>query len=99
MLEINPPKKNQILAKRKISLLDRSGKIIECGESDNRLDDTRKDIGNLPLSITRQAILNEECDYLPEDNLSLLCGCVFSTGVEYEKIERTLTNRLRLSVG
>ncbi|CAL1295604.1 unnamed protein product, partial [Larinioides sclopetarius] len=90
MLQISPRTENQILAKRKISLLDRSGKKTECGESDNRLDDPRKDIGNLPLSITRQAILKKENDYLPENSLTLSCKCVFSTGVEHEKIERTL---------
>ncbi|GBN86178.1 Speckle-type POZ protein [Araneus ventricosus] len=90
IVEITPSAKNQILAKCKLFLLDRSGKKIECGEADNRLDATRKDIQNLPLSLTRQAILNGKSDYMPEDNLSLSCECVFSTGVEYEKIERTL---------
>ncbi|CAL1283580.1 unnamed protein product [Larinioides sclopetarius] len=89
MLEITPSDENQILAKCKISLLDTSGGKTECGELDNRLDDIRKDIKNLPVDLTMQAILNEESDYLPEDNLSLSCECVFSTGVEYSKIEKT----------
>ncbi|CAL1295606.1 unnamed protein product [Larinioides sclopetarius] len=98
MLKISPRTENQVLARRKISLLNKSGKKIECGESDNRLVDTRKDIQNLPLSITRQEILKKESDYLQEDNLSLLCECVFSTGVEYEKIERTLLGKQLMAV-
>ncbi|GBN76572.1 Speckle-type POZ protein [Araneus ventricosus] len=90
MVEITPSARNQILAKYEISLLDRSGEKIVCGETDCRLDAARKDIQNLPLSLTRQAILNGKSDFLPEDNLTLSCECVFSTGVEYAKIERTL---------
>ncbi|CAL1295578.1 unnamed protein product [Larinioides sclopetarius] len=94
VVEIAPSDENQILSKCNIFLMDRSGKKIECGDSDNRLDDTRKDIGNLPLSITRQEILKKENDYLPENNLSLSCECVLSTGVKYAKIERTLCKDL-----
>ncbi|CAL1294975.1 unnamed protein product [Larinioides sclopetarius] len=70
--------------------MDRSGGGgIECGALDCRLDDTRKGFQNLPLSLTRQAILKNKGSYLQKGNLSLLCECGFSTAVEYAKIERT----------
>ncbi|GBO17145.1 Speckle-type POZ protein [Araneus ventricosus] len=93
MVEIAPSSPNQILSKCKLSLLDGSGKVIECGEADNRFDATRKDIHKLPLSLTRQVILSRKSEYLPDDKLSLSCECVFSTGVEYQKIEKTLYDK------
>ncbi|GBN07956.1 Speckle-type POZ protein [Araneus ventricosus] len=85
--EIMPSDKNHILFKQKLSLLDASGNIIECGNVDNRFDATREDIRKLPLSLTRQSILNRKNDYLPNNELSVLSECTFSTGVELEKIE------------
>ncbi|GBO44374.1 hypothetical protein AVEN_201047-1, partial [Araneus ventricosus] len=90
MVEITPSSTKEILSKCKFSLLDASGEKIECGEADNRCDATRKDIQSLPLSLTRQVILNKKSEYLSHDKLSLSCECIFSTGVEYQKIERTL---------
>ncbi|GBN68516.1 Speckle-type POZ protein [Araneus ventricosus] len=90
MIEITPTAAKQILSKCKLSLIDGSGKEIECGKADNRFDATRKDIQKLPLSLTRQAVLNRKSEYLPDDKLTLLCTCTFSTGVEYEKIESTV---------
>ncbi|GBN14650.1 Speckle-type POZ protein [Araneus ventricosus] len=90
VVEIKPPDTNHVLSKCKLSLLDRSGKATECGEADNRFDETRQDIQKLPLSLRRQVILNRESKYLPDDKLTLLCECTFSTGVEYEKTEKIL---------
>ncbi|CAL1284120.1 unnamed protein product [Larinioides sclopetarius] len=81
---------NQILLKCRLSLLDSSGKKIHCGETDNRFDTTRQDIIKLPLSLTKTVILKKKSEYLVDDKLSLLCECTFSTGVEFEKIERIL---------
>ncbi|GBN68670.1 TD and POZ domain-containing protein 4, partial [Araneus ventricosus] len=76
---------------RKISLF-RSGEVIACGKIENRFDVLRKDIRKLPLSVTRQAILDKKSEYLQDGKLSLLCECVFSTGLEFEKIEETEHN-------
>ncbi|GBL83295.1 TD and POZ domain-containing protein 5 [Araneus ventricosus] len=85
-----PSGTDQVLLKCKLFLLDESGKKIECGEADNRFDASRKDIQILPLSLLRQEILNRKREYLPDDKLSLPFECIFSTGVECEKIEKTL---------
>ncbi|GBO29071.1 TD and POZ domain-containing protein 3 [Araneus ventricosus] len=87
IVEIAPSDDEYILCKQKVSLLKGSENIIECGEIDNRFDATRKDIRNLSLSLTRQIILNKKKEYLPNDELSLICECTFSTGVEFETLE------------
>ncbi|GBM49445.1 TD and POZ domain-containing protein 4 [Araneus ventricosus] len=90
ILEITPSSTKHILSKCKCYLLDTSGNVMKCGEEDNRSDATRKDISKLPLSLTRKSILNRKSEYLPDDKLTLLCECTFSTGNKYEKIERIL---------
>ncbi|XP_055944474.1 speckle-type POZ protein-like [Argiope bruennichi] len=86
MVEIRPDVSSYILFKLKLYLLDGSGNNTKCGEID-RFDATLKDIQKLPLSLTRQKILSRKSEFLPNDELSLLCECTFSTGVELEKIE------------
>ncbi|GBO14821.1 hypothetical protein AVEN_78962-1 [Araneus ventricosus] len=78
-----------IIRKQKISLLNGSKNVIECGEFDNRCDVARKDIQKLPLSLTREIILDKKGEYLPNDELSLICECTFSTGIEFEEIVET----------
>ncbi|XP_055945971.1 uncharacterized protein LOC129976430 [Argiope bruennichi] len=90
IMEITPLGANQILSSCKISLIDGSGKFIECGAADNRFDDARKDITKIPLCLTKQAVLDKKSEYLPDDKLILRCKCIFSTGLEYEIIESTL---------
>ncbi|CAL1271988.1 unnamed protein product [Larinioides sclopetarius] len=87
IVEIVPSDKSYILRKQKLSLLDRSGNIVECCEVDNRFDDTILDIRKVPFSLTREIILKMKSEYLPNDELSLICECTFSTGVDFEKIE------------
>ncbi|KAF8777719.1 TD and POZ domain-containing protein 5 [Argiope bruennichi] len=89
IVEIVPSKSNYILCKQRISLLDISGKKIECVDIDNRLDVAGNGVEYLPLSLTRAEIINRKHEYLPNDELSLLCECIFSTGVEFQKIEAT----------
>ncbi|GBL86637.1 Speckle-type POZ protein [Araneus ventricosus] len=89
VVEITPSDSNHILAKQKMFLLG-SGNVIACGNIDNRFDVVRKDIRKQPLM--RQVILNKKSEYLLDGKLSLLCECVFSTGVEFEKIEGTEHN-------
>ncbi|GBN74160.1 Speckle-type POZ protein [Araneus ventricosus] len=91
MIEIVPSNSNQILCRCEFSLLDQSGNVIECGGTDNRYDAARKSIHKLPLSLTREAVLYRKNEYLPDDKLSLICECTFSSGIEYETIEETLT--------
>ncbi|CAL1273124.1 unnamed protein product [Larinioides sclopetarius] len=86
---ITPPDGKHVLSKRKISLLDASGNVILCDRFDNRFDVTKRDLRDLPLSITRQEIMENKIKYLLDDKLSLQCECSFSTGQEYAKIEKT----------
>ncbi|CAL1284121.1 unnamed protein product [Larinioides sclopetarius] len=90
MVEITQSNTNLILSKCEISVLNAFGKVIKCCKADNRFDAVRKDIRKLPLSLTKQDILNRKCEYLPDDKLTLLCECTFATGVEYQKIESTV---------
>ncbi|KAF8777728.1 TD and POZ domain-containing protein 3 [Argiope bruennichi] len=90
IVEIIPSKTDQILTKCNLFLLEASGKTIPCGEADNRFDVTGRDIQKLRLTLTRNDILERKSEYLPHDKLSVLCECVFSSGVEYERIEKTL---------
>ncbi|GBN87733.1 Speckle-type POZ protein [Araneus ventricosus] len=87
MLQITPSDHNKILSKCIVSLLDTFGNVIKCAEADNRFDAKRKEIGKLPLSLTKDEIMNKKSEYLPDDKLSLLCECIFSTGIEFQKIE------------
>ncbi|GBM55384.1 Speckle-type POZ protein [Araneus ventricosus] len=87
IVEIVPSDKNYILRKLKLSFLDRSGNVVDFSEVDNRFDDTILDIQKVPLSLTRQVILNRKGEYLSNDELSLICECTFSTGVDLQKIE------------
>ncbi|CAL1281779.1 unnamed protein product [Larinioides sclopetarius] len=88
MVEISTSDSDYFLCKRRISLL-RFGYIILCWEDDNRFDVERKDIKELPLSLTRQDILNKRSEYLKGDKLTLLCECSFSTGCVYKKMSET----------
>ncbi|GBN07959.1 Protein roadkill [Araneus ventricosus] len=90
MVEITPSSIKQILSKCKFHLLDTSGNVMKCGEADNRSDATRQDIRKLPLALTWKDILNRKGVYLPGDKLSVLCECVFSSGVKLNKIEKIL---------
>ncbi|GBM88661.1 Speckle-type POZ protein [Araneus ventricosus] len=90
MIEIVLSDTNQILCKCELSLLDQSGNVIEYGDTDNRYDAARKSIHTLPLSLTREAVLNRKNEYLPDDKLSLICECTFSSGIEFQTTEETL---------
>ncbi|GBM70065.1 TD and POZ domain-containing protein 4 [Araneus ventricosus] len=87
---IFPSDSNYILWRNKLSLIDVSGNNIEFGDVDYRFFDAREQIQKLNESFTRQFILNKRKEYLPNDELSLLCECTFSTGVELAKIVETL---------
>ncbi|GBN67350.1 Speckle-type POZ protein [Araneus ventricosus] len=90
MIEIAPSSTDETLTKCKISILDGSGKLIECSSVDNRFKCIREDIKKLPLFLTRTVIVNRKGEYLPDDKLSLLCDCTFSTGIEFDTIENSL---------
>ncbi|GBM39610.1 Speckle-type POZ protein [Araneus ventricosus] len=88
---------NQILCKCELSLIDGSGSVIECGGTDNRYEAVRKSTHTILLSLSREAVLNRKSEYLPDDKLSLICECTFSSGIEFKKIEETL-NEIPLSL-
>ncbi|GBN66900.1 TD and POZ domain-containing protein 5 [Araneus ventricosus] len=98
MVEITPSGSGQILAKCELYLLEASGKKTKCSEADNRFDAKRKEIGKLPLSLTKDEIMNKKSEYLPDDKLSLLCDCTFSTGIEFQRIEG-IQNEITTTVG
>ncbi|XP_055943666.1 TD and POZ domain-containing protein 3-like [Argiope bruennichi] len=89
IVAINSSGTVQILSKCKVSLLDVFGKYIQGFAVDHQFYNKRRDIKNMPLSLTRKAILHRKIEYLPNDTLSLLCECVFSCGTEYKNIERS----------
>ncbi|KAF8777720.1 Speckle-type POZ protein like [Argiope bruennichi] len=89
IIENIPSDSNCILRTQKVSLLDASGNAVECGDIDNRFDATLRDIGKLPLTLSKQIIIERKSDCLPNGELSLLCECTFSTGIELKKIEET----------
>ncbi|GBM76386.1 TD and POZ domain-containing protein 4 [Araneus ventricosus] len=97
MMEIFPSNSNRILCKCEFFLLDGSGNIIKCGETDNRYDAARKDIHKLPLSLTREVILNRKSEYLPDDKLSLICECTFSSGIDFQLFDEIL-NEVPLAI-
>ncbi|GBM70062.1 Protein roadkill [Araneus ventricosus] len=86
---IVPSGSNYFLCREKLSLIDVSGNTIKCGEVDYRFFDSREQIQKQNKSFTRQFILNKRKEYLPNDELSLLCECTLSTGVEFEEIKET----------
>ncbi|GBN57566.1 hypothetical protein AVEN_212810-1, partial [Araneus ventricosus] len=87
---IVPSDSNYILCRKKLSLLYESGNTKECGEVDYRFLDVGTDIQKLERQLTRQLLLNKKWEYLPNDELSLLCECTFSTGAEHAKIEEII---------
>ncbi|CAL1281804.1 unnamed protein product [Larinioides sclopetarius] len=89
-IEIVPSDADQILRKCDLYLLDASGNVKECGKADNRYDIELKSITTLPLSLTREAVLNRKSEYLPDDKFSLLCKCTFSRGIEFQTTEETV---------
>ncbi|GBO22029.1 Speckle-type POZ protein [Araneus ventricosus] len=89
VLEIKLSGNDLIFAKCKTSLLDISGNTTKCAEVDSRFDVERKDIAELELSVTKDAIMTRKSEYLPGDKLSLLCDCTFLTGIEFQQIEET----------
>ncbi|CAL1281831.1 unnamed protein product [Larinioides sclopetarius] len=78
IFEIKPTDSSYILCKRKISLIG-SENIILRSVDDNRFDVEKRDIRKLPLSFTRQKIVNKKNEYLPRNELTLHCECSFST--------------------
>ncbi|CAL1281791.1 unnamed protein product [Larinioides sclopetarius] len=87
---IVPSDSNYILCTKKLSLLDKSGSIIECGEVDYRFLDVGTDIQRLERQLTRQFLLKNGWTYLPNNELTLFCECTFSIGPEHAKIEETV---------
>ncbi|CAL1288952.1 unnamed protein product [Larinioides sclopetarius] len=92
-VEITTSDSDYILCRRRISLLGFWNRILH-SEDDNRFDIEKKDIRKLPLSFTRQKILNKENKYfpgdklyLPGDKLTMLFECSFSTGQKFDQIE------------
>ncbi|CAL1289878.1 unnamed protein product [Larinioides sclopetarius] len=86
-VEMEPSDSTLIVCKQKVSLHDASGNLIECGKIDNRFDVEKKDIQKLPLSLTRQIILNKKSEYLRDDILCLFCRCTSSIGMFSEIIK------------
>ncbi|CAL1297375.1 unnamed protein product [Larinioides sclopetarius] len=89
-IEIAPSDADQILRKCDLYLLAASGNVKECGKADNRYGIELKSLTTLPLSLTKEAVLNRKREFLPDDKFSLLCKCTFSRGIEFQRIEETV---------
>ncbi|GIY68998.1 BTB and MATH domain-containing protein 43 [Caerostris darwini] len=74
----------------KIHLLDASRELIKCGSADSRLDFVKKSALIVPLTFSKKKLINRRNDYLPRNALVLRCECTFSTGVDIERIEKTV---------
>ncbi|CAL1285614.1 unnamed protein product [Larinioides sclopetarius] len=90
MIEIAPSDDQYILQKCDLSLIDKSGNIKECGGVDHRYEASKTNIHKLPLSLTREVILNRKNEYLPDNRLSLMCECSFSTRSVSATIEEVI---------
>ncbi|CAL1281808.1 unnamed protein product [Larinioides sclopetarius] len=84
-VEISSSKIDYRLYIQKFSVINASGNIIEFLESDHRLH-----YNFLPRHLTRQFLLDRREEYLPNDELSLLCECTFPTGENHGEIEEIL---------
>ncbi|CAL1281800.1 unnamed protein product [Larinioides sclopetarius] len=71
--------------KRKLSVINVSGNITKCYEYDYGLH-----VQPGCYYLTRQFILDKRKEYLPNDELSLLCEFTFNTGVDHVKMEEIL---------
>ncbi|KAF8791882.1 hypothetical protein HNY73_003549 [Argiope bruennichi] len=69
-----------------LSLIDASGKRIECNQDDFWFDKLL-DSKQFPFSLSRQKIMEKSDTYLPSDILSLYWEFVFSKGIVLEEIE------------
>ncbi|GBN71992.1 TD and POZ domain-containing protein 4 [Araneus ventricosus] len=89
IVQIVPSDSHYILCRKKLSLIDVSGNNIEIGDVDYRFLDVIEQIQKLNNSFIWQFIMNKRKEYLPNDELSVLCECTFATGGEW-KIEETV---------
>ncbi|CAL1281802.1 unnamed protein product [Larinioides sclopetarius] len=89
VVEIVPSGSNYVLRRKKLSFLSESGNIIEFGEVDYRFWHTTEQIRQLQQRFSRGFILSKRNELLPNDELSLVCECIFYTKEE-TKIEEIL---------
>ncbi|GFY51590.1 TD and POZ domain-containing protein 3 [Trichonephila inaurata madagascariensis] len=68
-------------------VLDTRGGQVNCGRFDFLPDDLTRGV-SFPLLLTKRSLLNNKRLYLKNDVLSLNCECAFSTGKDYDRIER-----------
>ncbi|GIX94328.1 speckle-type POZ protein B [Caerostris extrusa] len=74
----------------KVHLFDASRELIKCGSADSRFDFVKKSALIVPLTFSKKKLINRKNDYLPGNALVLRCECTFSTGVDIERIEKTV---------
>ncbi|CAL1281806.1 unnamed protein product [Larinioides sclopetarius] len=89
VVDIVPSRSNYVLCRKKLSFLSESGNIIVFGEVDYRFRHTTEQIRQLQQRFSRGFILSKRNELLPNDELSLLCECIFYTKEEI-KIEAIL---------
>ncbi|GFS75541.1 TD and POZ domain-containing protein 3 [Nephila pilipes] len=68
-------------------VLDTAGGKADCVLYEFLPDDLTRGV-SFPLLLTKRNLLNNKSLYLKNDILSLSCECAFSTGSDYQRIER-----------
>ncbi|CAL1296323.1 unnamed protein product [Larinioides sclopetarius] len=81
-----PPQRFKTPCVCKLSFSDSSECWIDCGQATG-IWKTRKS-WKFPLTVTRDKLIASKEQYLPDDSLTLQCEVTYSTGIEFQNIER-----------
>ncbi|GIY35227.1 speckle-type POZ protein B [Caerostris darwini] len=91
VVEIIPEDKDQIeVISCMLHLMNASRETVKCGQLDNRFDLVKKEDFKVPLIFSKKMLIDGKTEYLPYNTLTLRCDCTFSTGLEFEKIEKAV---------
>ncbi|GBL99082.1 Speckle-type POZ protein-like B [Araneus ventricosus] len=80
------PQQFETLCVCKFSFLDSSECWIDCGQATGIWETCKA--WKFPLTITREKLMANKDQYLPDDTLTLQCEVTFSTGIEFQNIEK-----------
>ncbi|KAF8777716.1 TD and POZ domain-containing protein 3 [Argiope bruennichi] len=89
VIEIFAGSEKIYLISYKVYLLNSVGNEIEFGKIDTRNYLERKNTLKIPIYFKRKILLDKGPEYLSNDNLTLRCECIVSTGIEFQRIEET----------
>ncbi|GFT22813.1 speckle-type POZ protein A [Nephila pilipes] len=72
----------------RLHLLDVSGNAEKCLSDEISFDDQEQETGSFMLLFSKEKLMENKTLYLPNDILTLLCECGFTTGILSEEIEK-----------